>query len=437
MPDCPALPKPSPERMRAQRRIWFLPEYSVFQQNDASMSRKVTGSETARAMFGSLLGSTADADEAYASRLRARLALETEGLDADGAAVLRELRRLEADDPSSPLADADDELVHRAVVTVTEDHGTTVPPARRAKKASECLRRILSWRRDVRADGIVHERLPLTPREFHQRWPVFLAGEDAHGHPVAYERVKDVDAEALLAAMDAEDVIRHRVQIMEALSAHKRRARSRGSNPKPLVEPETEAACPSRGALSITRDETDGAEREREDIRREDIREEDLDDETFRNVSNPRKRGARLPHKHAWVVDLAGVSATGLLFSDAKRRAFLYRLAELMSDKYPDTLHAMWLINAPSAFRAAWVAVRGALSRSTTEKIAVVAAPKGAAAEEAETVAKTLERKFEKGGVGGKCAARLCAMARGTDPDAVPGTVSAASLVETAREEGR
>ena len=407
------------------------------------MSRKVTWSETARAMFGSLLGSTADADEAYASRLRARLALETEGLDADGAAVLRELRRLEADDPSSPLADADDELVHRAVVTVTEDHGTTVPPARRAKKASECLRRILSWRRDVRADGIVHERLPLTPREFHQRWPVFLAGEDAHGHPVAYERVKDVDAEALLAAMDAEDVIRHRVQIMEALSAHKRRARSRGSNPKPLVEPETKAACPSRGADSITRlHETDGAEREREDVhvRREDIRREEdgTDDETFRNVSKTfRKRGARLPHKHAWVVDLAGVSATGLLFSDAKRRAFLYRLAELMSDKYPDTLHAMWLINAPSAFRAAWVAVRGALSRSTTEKIAVVAAPKGAAAEEAETAAKTLEKKFRKGGVGGKCAARLCAMARGTDPDAVPGTVSAASLVETAREEGQ
>ena len=131
------------------------------------------------------------------------------------------------------------------------------------------------------------------------------------------------------------------------------------------------------------------------------------------------------------------MSATGLLFSDAKRRAFLYRLAELMSDKYPDTLHAMWLINAPSAFRAAWVAVRGALSRSTTEKIAVVAAPKGAAAEEAETAAKTLEKKFRKGGVGGKCAARLCAMARGTDPDAVPGTVSAASLVETAREEGQ
>ena len=433
------------ERVRAQpsENLVFA-EYSVFQQNDASMSRKVTGSETARAMFGSLLGSTADADEAYASRLRARLALETEGLDADGAAVLRELRRLEADDPSSPLADADDELVHRAVVTVTEDHGTTVPPARRAKKASECLRRILSWRRDVRADGIVHERLPLTPREFHQRWPVFLAGEDAHGHPVAYERVKDVDAEALLAAMDAEDVIRHRVQIMEALSAHKRRARSRTvqlSNPKRperlRSRDETEAACPlSRGALSMMRDETDRAERaSREDIRREDIR-EDLDLET--RVSNPAvKRGARLPHKHAWVVDLAGVSATGLLFSDAKRRAFLYRLAELMSDKYPDTLHAMWLINAPSAFRAAWVAVRGALSRSTTEKIAVVAAPKGAAAEEAETVAKTLERKFRKGGVGGKCAARLCAMARGTDPGAVPGTVSAASLVETAREEGQ
>ena len=375
------------------------------------------GRERGRAMFGSLLGSTADADEAYASRLRARLALETEGLDAEGAAVLRELRRLEADDASSPLADADDELVHRAVVTVTEDHGTNVSPARRAKKASACLRKILSWRREMRADGIVHEDLPLTPREFHERWPVFIAGEDAHGHPIAYERVKDVDAEALLAAMDAEDVIRHRVQIMEALSAHKRRARSRGSHPEPpRARDETETA--TRGP-SDTEDGDDG------------------DDARLENGAKTATARRRLPHKHGWVVDLAGVSATGLLFSDTKRRAFLYRLVELMSDKYPDTLHAMWLINAPSAFRAAWVAVRGALSRSTTEKIAVVAAPKGAAAEEAETVAKTLERKFRKGGVGGKCAARLCAMARGTDPGAVPGTVSAASLVETAREEGQ
>ena len=375
------------------------------------------GRERGRAMFGSLLGSTADADEAYASRLRARLALETEGLDAEGAAVLRELRRLEADDASSPLADADDELVHRAVVTVTEDHGTTVPPARRAKKASECLRRILSWRRDVRADGIVHERLPLTPREFHQRWPVFLAGEDAHGHPVAYERVKDVDAEALLAAMDAEDVIRHRVQIMEALSAHKRRARSRGSHPEPpRARDETETA--TRGP-SDTEDGDDG------------------DDARLENGAKTATARRRLPHKHGWVVDLAGVSATGLLFSDTKRRAFLYRLVELMSDKYPDTLHAMWLINAPSAFRAAWVAVRAALKASTKEKIAVVAAPGDGAAAAAETAVKTLQRTFERGGVRGACAARLCAIARGQDPSAVPGIVSAASLVETARAEGR
>lgn len=359
-------------------------------------------------MFGSLLGSTADADEAYTSRMRARLALETEGLDADGAAVLRELRRLEADDPSSPLADADDELVHRAVVTVTEDHGTTVPPARRAKKASECLRKILSWRREVRADGIVHERLPLTPGEFHERWPVFLAGEDAHGHPIAYERVKDVDSESLLAAMDAEDVIRHRVQIMEALSAHKRRARSRGSNPKQPRE----------------RDETETEpEAHHEDGSRETI--------------SPKIREKRLPHKHSWVVDLAGVSATGLLFSDTKRRAFLYRLVELMSDKYPDTLHAMWLINAPSAFRAAWVAVRAALSRSTTEKISVVAAAPAESVASAESVAKTLERKFIKGGVRGEAVRVLCAIARGKDPSAVPGIVSAATLVETARREGR
>ena len=375
------------------------------------------GRERGRAMFGSLLGSTADADEAYASRLRARLALETEGLDAEGAAVLRELRRLEADDASSPLADADDELVHRAVVTVTEDHGTNVSPARRAKKASACLRKILSWRREMRADGIVHEDLPLTPREFHERWPVFIAGEDAHGHPIAYERVKDVDAEALLAAMDAEDVIRHRVQIMEALSAHKRRARSRGSHPEPpRARDETETA--TRGP-SDTEDGDDG------------------DDARLENGAKTATARRRLPHKHGWVVDLAGVSATGLLFSDTKRRAFLYRLVELMSDKYPDTLHAMWLINAPSAFRAAWVAVRAALKASTKEKIAVVAAPGDGAAAAAETAVKTLQRTFERGGVRGACAARLCAIARGQDPSAVPGIVSAASLVETARAEGR
>ena len=375
------------------------------------------GRERGRAMFGSLLGSTADADEAYASRLRARLALETEGLDAEGAAVLRELRRLEADDASSPLADADDELVHRAVVTVTEDHGTNVSPARRAKKASACLRKILSWRREMRADGIVHEDLPLTPREFHERWPVFIAGEDAHGHPIAYERVKDVDAEALLAAMDAEDVIRHRVQIMEALSAHKRRARSRGSHPEPpRARDETETA--TRGP-SDTEDGDDG------------------DDARLENGAKTATARRRLPHKHGWVVDLAGVSATGLLFSDTKRRAFLYRLVELMSDKYPDTLHAMWLINAPSAFRAAWVAVRAALKASTKEKIAVVAAPGDGAAAAAETAVKTLQRMFERGGVRGACAARLCAIARGQDPSAVPGIVSAASLVETARAEGR
>jgi hypothetical protein len=376
-------------------------------------------------MFGSLLGSTADADEAYASRMRARLALETEGLDADGAAVLRELRRLEADDPSSPLADADDELVHRAVVTVTEDHGTTVSPARRAKKASECLRKILSWRREVRADGIVHERLPLTPSEFHERWPVFIAGEDAHGHPIAYERVKDVDSESLLAAMDAEDVIRHRVQIMEALSAHKRRARSRGSNPK---QPQ------------VLRDETETEPEAHHSSARDGARENARDDEDgVRETISPKKREKkkRLPHKHSWVVDLAGVSATGLLFSDTKRRAFLYRLVELMSDKYPDTLHAMWLINAPSAFRAAWVAVRAALSRSTTEKISVVAAASTPNAASAESVAKTLEKKFIKGGVRGEAVRVLCAIALGKDPSAVPGIVSAATLVENARREGR
>jgi hypothetical protein len=320
-------------------------------------------------MFGSFLGSTVDADAAYASRLRARLALEMDGLDADGLAVLRALRD-EAGDEF--LAAADDELLHRAVVTITEDYGTSVTPAKRAKKALDKLGKILSWRHEVRADSILHEHVPASS-EFHEHWPVFLAGEDQHGHPIVYERVKDVNAEALLSAMDASDVTRHRVQIMEALHAHKRRKRL------------------SSGALL--------GEKE----------------------SHATKKGI---HKHSWVIDLSGVSATGLLFTDTKRRSFLFALVELFSDKYPDTLHAMWLINAPSAFRAAWVTVKSALAKSTVEKISVVAA---------DASRETLERKLRKGGMSGDAVELMCDVDRASDPSVVPGMVPAARLVENAR----
>lgn len=80
------------------------------------------------------------------------------------------------------------------------------------------------------------------------------------------------------------------------------------------------------------------------------------------------RRGHPL-YKHIWVIDLSGVKVTHFT-GDA--RAFVLDLVQLCTERYTDTLFAMWLVNAPVAFRATWSMVSCLLQRSTKEKIKIV-----------------------------------------------------------------
>ena len=80
-------------------------------------------------------------------------------------------------------------------------------------------------------------------------------------------------------------------------------------------------------------------------------------------------KGHRL-HKHAvWVIDLQGITTSHLTGSV---RTFLYDLISLCQDKYTDTLHAMWLVNAPYVFRAMWSAIKTMVRKSTKDKIQIL-----------------------------------------------------------------
>ena len=79
-------------------------------------------------------------------------------------------------------------------------------------------------------------------------------------------------------------------------------------------------------------------------------------------------KGHRL-HKHVWVIDLGGITTSHLTGSV---RTFLYDLISLCQDKYTDTLHAMWLVNAPYVFRAMWSAIKTMVRKSTKDKIQIL-----------------------------------------------------------------
>ena len=165
-------------------------------------------------------GGDGDDDAAFAARLEARLAEERDGLDEDGRSVAAALAE------RVDLTRVDPELVHRVVVEVREDHGRSSAPAKRAAKAETRLRKILRWREEVGADRILDEVLPHADA-FHEHWPVSVHGPDDHGHPVVAERIADIRPEGLTARMNAAAVLRHRVQIMEALAHLKRDERRR------------------------------------------------------------------------------------------------------------------------------------------------------------------------------------------------------------------
>ena len=135
---------------------------------------------------------------------------------------------------------------------------------------------------------------------------VKVHGCDAFGHPIVAERIEDIAPEGLSRNMDRAAVLRHRIQIMEAVAHLKRREAGR--------------------------------------------------------------RGHEL-YKHIWVIDLAGIKVAHFT---GDVRTFVLNLVQLCTERYTDTLFAMWLVNAPMVFRAVWSAVSCLLRQSTKEKIKIV-----------------------------------------------------------------
>ena len=164
--------------------------------------------------------SSSDDEDAFVARLEARSREERDGLDADGLDVYRALESLlrasrSAADAAAPRA-VDPGLLRRVVATVTEDEGRRASVEHRAAVALKRVNKLLAWRESVRADSVLDEALP-NAEHFHACWPV-AHPPDAFGHPVVAERISDIDPAGLTERVgDQATVLRHRVQIMEAV----------------------------------------------------------------------------------------------------------------------------------------------------------------------------------------------------------------------------
>ena len=188
------------------------------------MFRSLSGtlSDLASSASASLgFDSSSDDEDAFVARLEARSREERDGLDADGLDVYRALESLlrasrSAADAAAPRA-VDPGLLRRVVATVTEDEGRRASVEHRAAVALKRVNKLLAWRESVRADSVLDEALP-NAEHFHACWPVAVHPPDAFGHPVVAERISDIDPAGLTERVgDQATVLRHRVQIMEAV----------------------------------------------------------------------------------------------------------------------------------------------------------------------------------------------------------------------------
>ena len=203
------------------------------------MFRSLSGtlSDLASSASASLgFDSSSDDEDAFVARLEARSREERDGLDADGLDVYRALEESllrasrSAADAAAPRA-VDPGLLRRVVATVTEDEGRRASVEHRAAVALKRVNKLLAWRESVRADSVLDEALP-NAEHFHACWPVAVHPPDAFGHPVVAERISDIDPAGLTERVgDQATVLRHRVQIMEAVQRLKAlESRRRGHN---------------------------------------------------------------------------------------------------------------------------------------------------------------------------------------------------------------
>jgi len=80
------------------------------------------------------------------------------------------------------------------------------------------------------------------------------------------------------------------------------------------------------------------------------------------------KRYGRMIYKHCLVMDLAAFNSKKFVVD----RKFHEQTTKEMSDLFPESLHRLYVINAPSAFRVAWKVIQTFLDPITAEKTKIL-----------------------------------------------------------------
>lgn len=258
---------------------------------------------------GSLSGSSRslenkdDVADHVKGEMYAGAAAESRGWSPEEKAVLRRVAHLLGDEAFGRAEACRGHLLPRYVRSNWDKWRELAP---RAGAIADELRDHLAWRDKVGADGILKQKIDKHDF-FHDAWPSRAYGCDASGHPVFGERLKMIDAQALLGSIGKELVLQHRVQAFEAIALWKE-------------------GC-------------------------------------------SRRRGRRI-YKQVSVLDIGGFNLREHFTPSGK--AFLIALIDIGTKRYPETLHRLFIINAPLYFRAIWAAVGAWLDPPTRDKIQIL-----------------------------------------------------------------
>ena len=223
------------------------------------------------------------------------------------------------------------ELFDRAIRTELQNHPPGKWSADKAKKyafmSAERVRVVLQWRKDNKVDELLTGGILPYSDCMYTNWPAFVHGQDSYGHPVLCEHPSAVKPDALKARMTVDEIMRHRIQVMETL-------------------------------------------------------------EFMKSIS----QRAHTVYKHICVIDLEGVTMS-LFTGDVK--SFLTEFVKLLTHRYTDSLHLMYLVNTPVVFRVMWAMLMPLLSTTTKSKIFMF----GVGPNQSKKLAKQLARH----GIGQEC----------------------------------
>jgi nicotinic acid mononucleotide adenylyltransferase len=197
------------------------------------------------------------------------------------------------------------DLFDRSIRTELQNHPPGKWNADKAKKyafmSTERVRVVLKWRKDNKVDELLSGGILPYSDCMYTNWPAFVHGHDSYGHPVLCEHPNAVKPDALRARMSVDEIMRHRIQVMETLE--------------------------------------------------------------YMKLTSQR---AHTVYKHICVINLDGVTMS--LFT-GEVKSFLTEFVKLLTHRYTDSLHLMYLVNTPVVFRVMWAMLIPLLSTTTKSKI--------------------------------------------------------------------